>query len=134
MNRYFLIFISLLIITPLGLLSKVYTGVGQEWINNYSGDILYEIFWCLIFFSFFASKKAITIIPILVFIITSTIEVAQLWFKYIPVTIRSHIIWRLLLGSAFAWWDFFYYGLGCILGWLLLTKIAQISQRSSQLN
>ena len=49
-----LIIISLLIIIPLGLFSKVYTGVAQGWVNNYAGDILYEIFWCLFFWWFFS--------------------------------------------------------------------------------
>ena len=122
------IFISLLILTPLGFFSKAYTGIGQKWVNDYSGDILYEIFWCLIFFWFFPSKKARAIIPIWVFIITSMIEVAQLWFDYVPIAIRSHIIWRLLLGSTFVWWDFPHYALGCILGWLLLSRIALITK------
>ena len=122
------IFISLLIITPLGFFSKAYTGIGQKWVNDYSGDILYEIFWCLIFFWFFPSKKASAIIPLGVFIITSMIEVAQLWFDYVPIAIRSHIIWRLVLGSTFVWWDFPHYAIGCILGWLLLSRIALITK------
>ncbi len=124
------IFISLLVITPLGLLSKVYTGIGQEWVNDYSGDILYEIFWCLILFWFFPGKKATVTIPLWVFIITCMIEVAQLWFNYVPIAIRSHIIWRLLLGSTFVWWDFPHYAIGSVLGWLLLSRIAEISRKN----
>lgn len=118
-----LIIISLLIIVPLGLLTKVYTGVAQNWVNNYAGAILYEIFWCLFFFWFFPSKEAIVKIPWVVFLVTCAIEVAQLWFKLIPAPIRTSLIWKLLFGSTFVWWDFPHYALGSWLGWLWLSKI-----------
>ena len=128
LKRRFLILLSLFLITPLGLFSKVYVGIGQEWINGYSGDILYEIFWCLVFFWFFPVRKAMTIIPLWVFIITSAIEFAQLWFVHVPEAIRSTIIWRLILGSTFVWWDFPHYAIGCALGWLLLYQLDKISR------
>ncbi|WP_246141517.1 DUF2809 domain-containing protein [Hyella patelloides] len=117
----------MLVIVPLGLLSKAYTGIGQSWVNDYSGDILYEILWCLVFFWFFPSKKAVVTIPIWVFIVTSIIEVSQLFFDRVPVTLRETIIWKLLLGSAFVWWDFPHYALGSFLGWLLLDRIYQLT-------
>ena len=115
--------ILLLIIIPLGLFSKAYGGIGQTWVNDYSGDILYEIFWCLCFFWFFPSKKAVVAIPIGVFLVTSVIEVSQLFFHRVPIFLRETIIWKLLLGSTFVWWDFPHYALGCFLGWLLLDRI-----------
>lgn len=123
MNRHFIISILLLIIIPLGLFSKAYTGIGQNWVHDYSGDILYEILWCLVFFWFFHSKKATVTIPLWVFIVTSLIEVSQLFFDRVPVTLRETIIWKLLLGSTFVWWDFLYYAIGCFFGWLLLDRI-----------
>lgn len=115
--------ILLLIIIPLGLFSKAYQGIGQTWVHDYSGDILYEIFWCLCFFWFFPSKKAVVAIPIGVFLVTSVIEVSQLFFDRVPILLRETIIWKLLLGSTFVWWDFPHYALGCFLGWLLLERI-----------
>lgn len=123
MNRYSIIFVLLLIIIPLGLFSKTYTGIGQAWVHDYSGDILYEILWCLVFFWFFPTKKAVTTIPIWVFVITSLIEVSQLFFDRVPIALRETIIWKLLLGSTFIWWDFLYYAIGSFLGWLLLKII-----------
>ena len=122
-RRRILIIISLLIIIPLGLFSKAYTGVAQSWVNDYAGDILYEIFWCLFFFWFFPSQKAIFIIPFSVFIVTCAIEVSQLWFEFVPLSIRSSLIWKLLLGSSFVWWDFLHYAFGSFLGWLWLQKL-----------
>ncbi len=120
-----LIVLSLLIITPLGLFSKAYTGVAQWWVNDYAGDILYEIFWCLFFFWFFPSKNAVVIIPMWVFTITSAIEICQLWYGLVPPSIRSSLIWKLLLGSSFVWWDFPHYAIGSLLGWLWLRSISK---------
>lgn len=122
-RRRILILISLLIIIPLGLFSKAYTGIAQEWVRDYSGDILYEIFWCLFFGWFFPSKKAIVKIPLWVFVVTCAIEVTQLWFEFVPINLRSTLIWKLLLGSSFAWWDFPHYALGSFLGWLWLKAL-----------
>ena len=122
-RRRILIIISLLIITPLGLFSKAYTGIARGWVNDYAGDILYEIFWCLFFWWFFPSKKATAIIPLWVFIVTCAIEIAQLWFALVPISIRSSLVWRLLLGSSFVWWDFPHYALGSFFGWLWLRMI-----------
>ena len=123
LDRRILIILSLLIITPLGLLSKAYTGVAQWWVNDYAGDILYEIFWCLFFFWFFPSKNATIAIPLWVFFITSAIEVCQLWYGLVPGSIRSSLIWKLFLGSSFVWWDFPHYAIGSFLGWLWLRLI-----------
>ena len=132
-DRRVLILLCLMVITPLGLLSKAYTGIGQQWVQDYSGDILYEIFWCLVSFWFIPSVKDlnqlrnITIkIALWVFMITCVIEVSQLWFYLVPDAIRFSLIWRLLLGSGFAWWDFPHYALGSLIGWWVIERIGRI--------
>ena len=129
------ILLCLLIITPLGLLSKAYTGIGKEWVQDYSGDILYEIFWCLVVFWFvlpikdFAWLNTITLkISSWVFIITCAIEVSQLWFYLVPQSIKSSLVWRMLLGAGFAWWDFPHYALGSLIGWWIINQIGRIKQ------
>ena len=123
MQRRLIILVLIPIVTLLGLLSKAYTGVGQVWVNDYSGDILYEILWCLVFGWFYRSKEAVVAIPIGVFVVTSLIEVSQLWFHRVPPSLRETLLWKLLLGSSFVWWDFPHYALGCIIGWGLLRWI-----------
>ena len=139
-DRRLLIFISLLIITPIGILSKKYTGIAQEWVHDYSGDILYEIFWCLVVFWFISQAKLTSQrkintqevqIAFWVFTITCAIEISQLWFELVPIAIRSSLIWKLLLGSAFAWWDFPHYALGSCLGWLWMVLIKKIESHKS---
>ncbi len=139
-DRRLLIFISLLIITPLGLLSKQYTGIAQEWFRDYSGDILYEIFWCLIVFWLMHPAKVTSHnkiktqelqIALWVLAITCAIEISQLWFNLVPANLRSSLIWRLLLGSTFVWWDFPHYALGSCLGWLWMILIKKIEFQKS---
>ncbi|MEL6494276.1 MAG: DUF2809 domain-containing protein [Cyanobacteria bacterium J06623_7] len=128
-SKQILILLALLLIVPLGLGSKAYTGIGQEWIRDYSGDVLYEIFWCLIIFWFVRqSKDAISRIKIAlwVFAVTCAIEISQLWFDLVPVSIRSTFIWRMLLGAGFDWWDFPHYALGSLIGWAVIERIDRV--------
>jgi hypothetical protein len=127
LGKRVLILLSLLLIIPLGILSKAYGGIGQEWVQDYSGDVLYEIFWCLLIFWFTLPSKdrsQLLRIAVGVFIVTSTIEVCQLWFDLVPVVIRASFLWRMLLGAGFDWWDFPHYALGSFIGWWGITQIA----------
>ncbi|MGK7874448.1 MAG: DUF2809 domain-containing protein [Xenococcaceae cyanobacterium] len=131
MNAFFrnprlLTFLSLLIVTPLGFLSKFYTGLGQEWFNYYGGGTLYEIFWCLLFFWLIPKRKAVISIPLWVFGITCALEILQLWKTPILQSVRSSLTGRFLLGTTFSWWDFPHYVVGCLIGWLWLRQIWQL--------
>ncbi|MEH2162586.1 MAG: DUF2809 domain-containing protein [Nostoc sp.] len=125
-NQTIFIIISILIVVPMGLLSKFYTGPAHQWFNDYGGDILYEIFWCLFAFWFFRSRTAIIQIPIWVFVITCILELLQLWHPPLLNEIRATLIGKLLLGTTFVWWDFPHYALGCVLGWLWLRELQKI--------
>ena len=125
-NKRLLTLISLLLITSLGLLSKSYDGLFHQWLNYYSGDILYEIFWCLFFFLLIPSKKNVTKIPMWVFIVTCVIEILQLWQNPLWVEIRATLLGKLFLGTNFDWWDFTHYFLGCFIGWLWLIDTPQL--------
>jgi hypothetical protein len=125
-NQTISIIISILIVVPMGLLSKFYTGPAHQWFNDYGGDILYEIFWCLFAFCFFRSRTAIIQIPIWVFVITCILEFLQLWHPPLLTEIRATLIGKLLLGTTFVWWDFPHYLLGCVLGWLWLRQLQTI--------
>lgn len=117
--------ISLLIITPLSLLTKFYNGPAQSWINHYAGDVLYQIFWCLIIFFFFPTNTAIKQIPVGVFIFNSIIEILQLWKPPFLESFRYTFLGKLTLGTQFDWQDFVYYLIGSFLGWLWLRQFWQ---------
>ena len=120
-----LTFISLLIITPLGFLTKFYAGPAHQWFNDYAAGVLYEIFWCLAAFWLIPKRKAIASIPMWVFGITCALEILQLWKTPILQWLRSSLAGRLLLGTTFSWWDFPHYAAGCLIGWLWLRLIWQ---------
>jgi len=124
-NRRRLASISLIMLVPLGLLSKQYTGLAYEWVNSSAGDICYEIFWCLFIFLFIPTRLAVNQIPGWVFGITCCIEFLQLWRQPILDAFRSTLLGRLLLGNSFDWWDFLYYFLGCLIGWLWLKQLVR---------
>jgi hypothetical protein len=127
-KRHFLIFISLFIVTILGFSFKFYRGeFAQEWLNNSGAAIWYEVFWCLLFFWFIPTKKAVITIPLWVFVITCALEFLQLWQLPMLQVARSTLVGRLLLGTTFSWWDFPHYAIGCIIGWYWLHKIRRFS-------
>ncbi len=127
-NPRFLCCLVLLVVTPLGILSKSYNGIGREWINDYSGDVLYEVFWCVLVFFFLPKKKLIVPIAIWVFAITCAIEFLQLWQTPWLRSMRSTLIGKLLLGTTFSLPDFPHYLLGSFFGWLCLLGICYSSR------
>ena len=110
---------------PLGAFTKYYDGVAELWIKYHFGDIIYEVFWCLLG-AFLFPKTAIKKIIIIVFSITSVLEFLQLWQPAFLTTIRNTFIGHALLGSNFDPWDFAYYALGCFIAYKWLTKIDTI--------
>lgn len=118
MRKY--IFISLLVVTPLGFLCKIYTGVFAGWVQNSLAGVFYEIFWCLIVFFISPKEKSIPAIAAGVFLGTALLEILQLWHPPFLELIRSHFLGRSLLGTSFSWWDFPHYLVGSLMGggWL----------------
>ena len=117
--------LTLLVVTPLGFAFKFYSGPGNGWFNNYGAGVLYEVFWCLVVFFFIPKKRYITFIAIGVFTVTSIFETLQLWQPQFLQEIRSTFLGAALLGTTFVWWDFFYYILGCLVGWLCMQLLSE---------
>jgi len=119
------IFASLCIVTSAGFLFKSYSGPAHKWFNNYGAGLLYEVFWCLLVFYFVPKKKYAAPIAISVFVITSILEILQLWQPWFLQQARSGFWGRTLLGTTFIWWDFPHYVLGCFLGWFWMRAISK---------
>jgi hypothetical protein len=119
MKRYRLIlFYLLILLIPIGILSKFYQGFFQNWINNSLGGILYVIAWITLVLLIQPRFNPIWV-AVWVFLATSFLEVLQLWHPPFFEAIRSTLMGRLLLGTTFVFSDFIYYGIGCILsGWV----------------
>jgi hypothetical protein len=124
-DRHWLVILSLLSVTFLGLSSKFYRGFARSWVNDYAAGIWYEVFWCLLAFWFVRQKSAIVLIPLGVFALTCLLEFLQLWHPPLLELARSPLIGRFLLGTTFSWWDFPHYAIGSLLGWLWLRQIAK---------
>ena len=113
----------IILIVPLGFACKFYTGPGSLWVQNSLGGVFYEIFWCLIAALFLINKSSPVRIAVWVFVITSILEVMQLWHPSFLEWIRDTFIGRTLIGTSFVWSDFLYYIIGCIIGGLLMHRI-----------
>ncbi|MBW1781312.1 MAG: DUF2809 domain-containing protein [Deltaproteobacteria bacterium] len=119
--------LSLLSVTLLGFLFKYYSGPGRWWFNDYGAGLFYEIFWILIFFFIFPGKRSAHHIPLWVFVITSALEILQLYHPPVLELIRSCFLGKALIGTTFSWWDFPHYMAGCLMGWLYIRWIIKKS-------
>jgi hypothetical protein len=117
--------ILLLLITPLGFYTKIYSGPGASWVNDSLGGVFYEIFWCLLVFLFLVNARA-WFIATSVFIVTCFLEVLQLWHPEFLEIIRSYFIGRTVLGNSFNLYDFIYYFIGSGIGYLILTRLQKL--------
>ncbi len=124
--------LGLVLVIPLGLVSKVYSGWGSAWVEGYLGDILFEMAW-IFFIACLWPRVSAKHLSLWVFGLTSGVEVLQLWQPPWLQAIRATLAGKLLLGSTFVWGDFFYYALGCLLGWMAL-EVFQSRGRSRHLN
>ncbi len=124
-----LILLALIVIIPVGFLTKFYTGPAQQWINNSLGGLFYEIFWCLSFAFIFQNIKPIRI-AFLVFFATCALEFLQLWHPPFLEFLRSNFLGRTVLGNSFNRGDFPYYIIGSSIGYAMLTIIKSITKKS----
>jgi hypothetical protein len=119
--------ISILIIVPLGLYSKFYSGQAARWVNDSLGGVFYVIFWCLFVFLFLGNAKPWKIATV-VFATTCFLEFLQLWHPPFLEFLRSNFVGTTVLGTSFTWLDFPYYLVGGGIGWLWM-KLLQKSSR-----
>ncbi len=119
--------ISILIIVPLGIYSKFYSGQAARWVNDSLGGVLYVIFWCLFAFLFLSNIKPWKITAV-VFAVTCFLEFLQLWHPPLLEFLRSNFMGRTILGTTFTWSDFPYYLMGCGIGWLWMKSLQKHSK------
>ncbi len=119
--------ISILIIVPLGIYSKFYSGQAARWVNDSLGGVLYVIFWCLFAFLFLSNTKPWKIVTA-VFAGTCFLEFLQLWHPPFLEFLRNNFMGRTILGTTFTWSDFPYYLVGCGIGWLWMISLQKHSK------
>ncbi|MCF8367487.1 MAG: DUF2809 domain-containing protein [Bacteroidales bacterium] len=128
MSRYrLLLVLALIVIVPIGFLTKFYTGPAQSWVNDSLGGLFYEIFWCLVFGFIFQKTKAIKI-ALIVCASTCFLEFLQLWDVSFLEKLRGTFLGQTILGNSFNWLDFPYYFVGSFFGFLFLIQFKKLSK------
>jgi hypothetical protein len=125
LSRRLTVLLSLCIVTPLGLWLWSYRGPGRVWLNYYASCMVYEVFWCLAVFFFWHRCQKTAKIALGVFAVTCLLEVLQLWEPVFLERIRATFLGCALIGTYFTWWQFPYYALGSLIGWLWLRMLCR---------
>jgi hypothetical protein len=118
-------FFLMIIIIPAGFYTKFYSGPAWHWVSDSFGGLLYEIFWCLVFYFLFPKSKPF-IVALMVFAVTCLLEFLQLWHPAFLEMLRRNFIGRTILGNSFNWFDFPYYFAGSALGYAVLYWISKL--------
>lgn len=104
------------LVTPLGLLTKLYAGPGAAWVGSQLGGFFYVVFWVFVGLAF-APRAAPAAVAAAVVAVTSALEIAQLWHPPVLESIRGTRLGATLLGTTFAWSDFPWYAAGGAGAW-----------------
>lgn len=109
-----LLFVAgILVLVPLGLLTKVYAGPGSPWVTAYAGGALYEMCWVFLVLAAWP-RLSVWMVCASVFLATCGIEFLQLWHPPLLTAARSTVLGQLVLGDTFGWMDFPFYLVGCV--------------------
>ena len=104
-----------MLLVPLGLATKFYTGPGAVWVADSAGGLLYVLFFIVLALALQPRWPAAGV-ALSVLAITSALEVLQLWHPPWLAPIRASFLGHALLGNTFSWMDFPYYLAGALLG------------------
>jgi hypothetical protein len=118
-----------IILIPVGLLTKVYNGFGCEFITNYLGGVIYVVFFIVLASLIFPKAGSIKI-SLIVLCITCLLEFSQLIHTPTLVLLRKSFVFRALFGSTFNPYDFIGYFVGALFGMLLIFFIDKISDKT----
>lgn len=112
----------IIILIPLGLLTKFYSGPGEGWINNQLGGLFYVTFLAVLLYILFQLWKPVNILyPVITaLVITSFLEFMQLWKHPVLENIRSTFLGRTIVGNSFNPEDFLFYLMGAALAYFLI--------------
>jgi hypothetical protein len=100
----------------LGLATKLYAGPGAGWVSGSAGGVLYVAFWVLVVLALWPSLPPARVAGA-VFLVTSALELLQLWQPAWLAPVRASFVGHALLGSTFSGLDFPHYALGALVGW-----------------
>jgi Protein of unknown function (DUF2809) len=116
--------IGMVLIIPLGYSVRFATGLGSPMFQDIFGSIAYQVLLMFVV-AFFFPRMNLVKIAIGVFIVSSAIELLQLWQPPFLQAIRATWVGRVLLGNTFLLEDFPPYAIGCFFGWICLKGLRQ---------
>ncbi len=114
---------TLIVLTPLGFLTKAYHGFAAHWVNDSLSGLLYVMFWCFVGY-LLCPQCSVKKIAVTVFLLTSVLEIGQLWHPEFLEMLRATYLGKVVLGTTFVWSDFIYYAFGAFLGFLWMRRVA----------
>jgi hypothetical protein len=115
----------IIILIPIGLLTKVYSGIGSEFVSNYLGGVIYVVFFIVLASLVFPKSGPIKI-SIIVLCVTCLIEFSQLNHSPALELFRKNFIFRTLFGSTYNPFDFIWYFVGALAGLLVVRYIVKM--------
>ena len=110
-----------MLLVPLGIGTKLYTGPLSGWVNDSAGGFLYVMFWVFVVLGL-APRLRSGPVSAAVLLATSALEILQLWHPAWLTAVRSTFLGHALLGSTFAASDFLYYAAGCLAAHLVARR------------
>jgi glycopeptide antibiotics resistance protein len=114
-----------IILIPIGILTKVYAGIGSEFITNYLGGVIYVVFF-IVLTSLVFPKASSRKISLIILCVTCMLEFSQLIHNPTLDQLRKNFVFRALFGSTFNPFDFIWYFVGAITGFFLVLFINKI--------
>lgn len=117
-----------LLLVPLGFATKWYNGPAAFWVNNSLGGVLYVVFWSLLL-SVGMPRIRFGLNVVVVFTVTSVVELLQLWHPPVLQLVRGHFLGATLLGTCFSWSDFPHYAIGALMAFALLNAVSGLEKR-----
>lgn len=108
-----------IILIPIGLLTKAYSGIGSEFVSNHLGGVIYVIFFIVLASLLFPKASPIKI-SLIVLCITCLLEFSQLIQNDFLTSLRIHFLIRSLIGSFFNSYDFLFYFVSALIGYSIL--------------
>lgn len=112
--------ILLLILVPIGISMKSYSGPGADWVSVYLIKVVFIVFWCLAL-RLILDKPGHEPIATAVFLGACALEFLQLWDPPFLQMIRSTLPGQVLLEEQFTWNDFPYYFVGAMLAYQIMS-------------
>lgn len=116
--------ISVLLFIAVGIATKFYSGPGYEFIHNHLGGTIYVVFWILLFSIIFPNYSTLKL-SFWVFLATCAIEFTQLIQSPFLEKLRENFVIRALIGSTFNPFDFIWYLVGAVLGYIVIKNFTK---------